>query len=680
MQYLKRMLGRGLERILGFFKKDARRWTVVLPDGDKVTYAGIQWLAKRANLYEKDFTRPGTASLRTNIRRNQSLAMKTLCRDRYLGILLESGTYTPENMFVIRNPYGEAPLAALALFQTSDPCRVRATVKGDRDTEDYSMELPPERMHRVPILGLYAGRENVVEIELLDLKGNVLKKRVIPIRTRELPVDLQDLFVIKKVSKNPAFKNILISGGLDIRTCAFDRTGAIRYYLRRQVKGYGVFPLAGGRFFFMEKRVSRPTYSNPTSVQGHDMDYLGRVHKTYLSEKGVHHTIEEKTPGGNLLAGSGTMEGHTEDLVEELDRDTGKIVYQLRMDQILDDTYVDWPDWAHVNSAAYYEEDDSLLISLRNLHSVVSVDYTTKKLRWILAPPDFWEGTAMESQVLRPVGDVRWFYQQHSAYFLEREEGDDPDCRKVILFDNHWARRRKSDGFDDDKQSYVTIYEINEKERTVRLDRSFGHRKAKIRSNGIYCPGQRRLYSMAGMYAKPLDGCYGGIYEYDYDTGKCLSRIYVKPGFFRAYDFTPDAGELAEPIHYDREREDYFCGDLQRPERLTGREAGGVDFGRCAGKAFSPKDIYIEEDVLFVGGIDHEIYRIYLIGKQDVYQAVYNDTEQTMPKEFGDAWYRICTWLDELPADRYELVVDIKGQLVRTGKWIEKTADPVMPA
>lgn len=272
-----------------------------------MTYAGIKWLAKRSKQFEKEFTRVGTAAIRTNISCHQSAALKTLCRDRYLGIVLESGTYNFDHIFVIRNPYGEAPLTALALFQTSEPCAVRVTVKGDHETEDYTSEVPPARLHRVPILALYAGRENIVQLQLLDKNGGLLRERTILVPTKNLPSYLRDLIDIKKMSKDPAFKNILISGGLDINTCAFDRTGQIRYYLRRPVKGYGVFPLAGGRFYFMEKRVSRPTYTNPTAVQGHDMDYMGRVFKTYFSEKGIHHTVEEKTPGGNLLVGTGTI-------------------------------------------------------------------------------------------------------------------------------------------------------------------------------------------------------------------------------------------------------------------------------------------------------------------------------------------------------------------------------------
>lgn len=672
MQYIRGKLKGVKDKVAKILGGDTGKKTITMPDGGRVTYAGISWLSQRADLYQKNFTRLGTAAIRSNLSRHQSLAMKTLCRDHYLQILLESGTYTFDHIFLIRNPYGEAPLAALALFQTSDPCCVRVTIEGRHDTGDDVYVLPPARLHRVPILGLYAQYRNTVHLELLDDKGNILKEHIFPVVTKKMPSDLADVIHVEKRTEHPAFKKIMLSGGLDIRTVAYDEVGDIRYYLRQQVKGYGIFPLAGGHFLFMEKRVSRPTFSNPTAAQSHDMDYLGRVYKTYFSEAGIHHTVEEKTPGGNLLAGSGTMEGHTEDLVAEIDRETGKVVYSLRMDQIFDDTYIDWIDWAHVNSAAYYEEEDALLISLRNLHSVICVDYTTKELRWLFAPTVFWKGTAMKSKLLQPVGDVPWSYQQHAAFFLDREEGEDPDIRRMIVYDNHWVGRRKAKKFDKDTLSYVSIYEINEKEMTVRLDRRFGHRKSKIRSNGIYCPRERRVYAMAGMFATPLDEEYlGAVYEYDYDTGECLGETYVKPGFFRAYEFAPDAAALTEPIQYDPKTEDYFCGDLKRPVRLSDEEAEEVKNAKYKRVLYSSEDLFLEEDVLFVWGVDHHVKKICLAGKRNTYVTSFEDTHQTM-EIFVNAKYHVCTWLDELPPDHYKLILKVDDQYQNTGKWIEK--------
>ena len=75
---------------------------------------------------------------------------------------------------------------------------------------------------------------------------------------------------------------------------------------------------------------------------------------------------------------------HTEDCVIEIDRQTGEIVWQLNMAEIFDETYQNMMDWCHVNSAAYYEKDRTILISLRNVHAVICVDFDTIRLRWIL--------------------------------------------------------------------------------------------------------------------------------------------------------------------------------------------------------------------------------------------------------------------------------------------------------
>ena len=52
------------------------------------------------------------------------------------------------------------------------------------------------------------------------------------------------------------FKLIFITGGVDLRTCAFDSSGNIRYFLSRNVKGYGVFRMSNGRFLFSDKEIS----------------------------------------------------------------------------------------------------------------------------------------------------------------------------------------------------------------------------------------------------------------------------------------------------------------------------------------------------------------------------------------------------------------------------------------
>ena len=50
------------------------------------------------------------------------------------------------------NPYGEAPLTALLLFETKKACRVRVTVIGKSACTDFSYELPEQKKHRVPVI------------------------------------------------------------------------------------------------------------------------------------------------------------------------------------------------------------------------------------------------------------------------------------------------------------------------------------------------------------------------------------------------------------------------------------------------------------------------------------------------------------------------------------------------
>jgi hypothetical protein len=641
----------------------SRLQKITLKDGCVVWMCGVGWLASRAKKYEPAFQREHTAEIRSNIYEETMYALKTQTRDYYLEKMLRSGEYTFQNMFVVRNPYGEAPLTALALFETENPCRVRVTVRGDIPETDYVANIPAEKYHRVPILGLYAGRENKVRIELIDEGGNVAASHTMPIVTKPLPADLRDIVEPKKVSDNPAFENIMISGGLGIKTCVFDREGKIRYFLRRLVRGYGIFPLSNGHFFYMEKEISTPSYSNPQCVQSYDMDYLGRVFRCYLTKDGVHHTVEEKE-GGNILAGSNTMLEHTEDMVIEIDRKTGEIVWSVTMEELFDKHYQNMMDWAHVNSAVYYEKDKSILLSLRNIHTVCLVDYETKKLRWMLSDPKFWAKTTMTDKILKPIGDVPWVYQQHAAFELDEDFDGNPDTKHIMVFDNHWARRRKAKSFDNDTLSYVSIYTVNEKEFTVSLYKRFGMPKTRIRANGIYCPEKGRIYGMAASYAEPIEKNAGGIYEFDFETGEVLSEFGVKPGFFRAYNFEPDYEELVKPVG---RIENYVGGELRRPEK--------VEKSMQFPKRQKVTDVAIayarQEDILHVRGVDHQILAVYFVGSEGTYVVRFEDTYQTM-EIFETNEYFLALQFDNLPSDHYSIYLDVNGELQNTGKWIEK--------
>lgn len=648
-------------------RKSYRNKAIRLEDGAEVVVWGLGVLDRQAKNYRDRFTRVQVAQYKTNIRQEYSLAVKTQSRDFVLESMLNSGEFTFDHMFVIRNPYGESPLTALALFVTEQSCQVRVTTKGKTKDTDYIVTLPATRKHRVPIFGLYPDCENQVVIELLDDCKHTLLSHTISIRTKGLPADLQKCIQVKKKAEDPAIPFVMINGGVDIHTCVFDKEGDIRFFLRRKSRGYGIFPLEKGHFFYMEKDMGTPSFSNPQTVQSHDMDYFGRVFKTYHTINGVHHTAEEKI-GGNILAGSNTMLEHTEDMVIEIDRNTGEIVWSLEIWDLFDDKYKDLMDWCHVNSAAYYKKDESVLISLRNIHSVICVDYGTKKLRWLLSDPEFWAGTEMTKYLLQPVGEVPWVYQQHAAYEVEEDFDGNPDTKHIMIYDNHWAKRRKAKSFDKDPLTYVSFYDVNEKEMTVKLFKRFASPKTRIRANGIYLHDKGRVYNMAGAYAEPVDGDGGGVFEYDFETGEVLSEYGVKPGFFRGYPFEPDFDELVKPME---QRKDYFGGKLREPQKMTQDEYEQVVSVKAKLVKSPAVDYCMQEDILLVQAQDHQLEKIYLFGQKGKFQIDYSDTKQTMPV-FSKMVYFHTADLDCLPCDRYELFVQVKGEFQKTGKYIEK--------
>ncbi len=645
-----------------------KKSVIKLSDGAKVVFWKPAMMNQESKKYEGMFRRDSIDHIKTNMKRETSLSVKTMARDYLLEQMLDGGTYTFDHMFLVRNPYGEAPLVALALFCLEEPARVRVTTIGDTPETDYVSVFPKSDRHRVPILGLYPARENKALIELLDDDDHVIDSHTIPVETAHLTKDLRGAVTVKKIAKDPAYDYIMINGGVNIHTCAFDKEGKIRYFLKRNPRGYGIFPLSKGHFFYMEKHISVPSFSNPQTVESYDMDYMGRVYRTYLVENGVHHTAEEKCDG-NILVGSNTMLEHTEDRVIELDRDTGEIVWSLDIWDVFDDTYKDRMDWAHVNSAGYYERDHSVLISLRNVHAVICVDYDTKKMKWMLSDPAFWEDSHMMEYILKPVGDVPWTYQQHAAFELDPESDSDPDTKRIIVYDNHYPKRRKVKKYDKDPLSYVAIYDVNEKEKTVKLHKRFASPKVKIRANGIYIPDKGRLYNMAACYDEPIDGDVGGIYEYDYDTGEVVSEFGIKPGFFRAYEFDPCVEELAKPLHLTG---DYMCGDIKRPQKMSHEEYTEVSSRESVPENRSTIRYRIQEDLFFLRNKDHEVKKVYFMGSDAGYIVHYDDTYQTM-QIFSEMVYIIAMKLDTLPPDRYEIYLETEDAYMKAHKYIEFT-------
>src|SRR5690625_631943 len=79
----------------------------------------------------------------------------------------EKDDYTVMNPFVKLDPYDASPLSALVMFDTKEPVTVEVRTGTEKYEETIKKEWEKgETEHAIPILGLYPGVENKVEIKI----------------------------------------------------------------------------------------------------------------------------------------------------------------------------------------------------------------------------------------------------------------------------------------------------------------------------------------------------------------------------------------------------------------------------------------------------------------------------------------------------------------------------------
>lgn len=646
-----------------------------------------------AEEYEKKAGTKNAAGIETDIPEKRSQAEKSRVQERGFDRLLKSGKYNEEHILVVINPYCQAPLTAILLFVTEQPCRIRTYLS---DGTLYSHVTEYEKEHRIPIFGLRAGCCNEVTVQVLDMAGRIVRTNKLHLYTRELPDMLSHMVHVQKHTKDSASPLTFVYGGDAKYPYAFDENGEIRYYLNRNPKAYGLFPISQGRFLFLVKRFSAPSFANPHSVLCQEMDFFGRVIREYYVPEGIHHDGCEMEPGGNLLVASSSENEWVEDTLIEIERKTGKIVKRLCLTEILGDhPYFDYFDWAHINTVSYRPVDHTVLVCLRNLHTVLQLDWRTNEICWMFSDPVVWNGTPYADKVLTPVGDISFSYQAHAAYWLESEEKQPGAKNPLILYDNHWHKRRPVKGFDNDSKSYVRIYEIDEKGKTVSLRKSYGNVKSKIRSNGILL--KDRVFSMSGYLNEPQKGYDGLITEFDKDSGEVINQYLTCNSFYRAYPFFADYDSLSQPIPCQGDAilgtetkvwracaRETLCDAVRQPwfrmprwhkkvrkivrkeERMKQYDEQQMQRERKC--QISRVKVRFYDRFLLVFGRDHLVDKVYLEGKECVYEADYSRTVQKVPSLFSRFRYYLTMPVGNLPLGDYGIYIEVDGCIYRTGK------------
>ncbi len=594
-------------------------------------------------------------------------------KDTVIENILNKKYYTFDNALFIINPFGCSPLSGLFIFNTEKPCKVKYTIKGKRGSDNYTnCDETWTNRHKVPVLGMYDGGITHITFYLIDKNNNEIQETTIRIKLPRTGPVLRNAISIKKYEKTPV-PFLMATGGYSGTNYAFDSNGNIRWYLTTPVHPYGVHVLSNGHLLVPDKRMRRPNYGNAHSVIAYEMDFLGRIYRNIYHQSDFHHWAVSREDNGNLLiATSSRYDTYMENSVDEMDKDTGKIIRTINANNIFDSTYVTRYDWAHINAFEYIPGEDAIIASYRNIHTIAKIDLNTQEIIWLLANPDFYKGTEQEAKVLAPAPGIKWFFQQHGVKILEHINTGNEKKIKITLFDNHTANRRPVNYFDDVKKSNIMVFTINEKEMSVEMNQCITVPLSITRSNVEFDKTTNSIYAMCANIKDEEVDSRAKILGYNYNTGECITDISLNNDFFVAKfldfnlqsvqntcneDYPLYIGELYMPVKEKEIPEDYNEGNYL-PDEIKKK-----------------LNFTLTGNILQISCKDHSLPKIFLYNKDNIYVQYFNDTEQ-LTKIFKEHIYTISVPLQGIDKGKYQAGIEYIDNdsnicLYNTGYWID---------
>ncbi|MEA5077745.1 MAG: aryl-sulfate sulfotransferase [Anaerolineaceae bacterium] len=394
----------------------------------------------------------------------------------------QAGAYTFAAPYIVQDPYDMNPLSALLIYEAVEAGEVEVTIQGDDAASTFTYVKTSKTSHfEVPIIGLYAGRENII-----TLKNGQGETKQLSITTEPLPVDFQRFTLEASLPEK-------MEPGVTLFTPCFEQTytaildanAQVRAYLTNKYMAHGTaMILAGNGHMLSTGDEYKQIPYNMTSLW--EFNWLGKVFKEIEVPNGVHHNITELA-NGDILAVSNNREmftsGTREDVAVIIDRETGKVKKEYDFRNILDekrDPYTHFHpnivnlqniDWMHMNAAILDSADNLLIVSSPIQSQVVAIDPDTSEIQWILGPHEGYEGTSafLARYLLTPVGEgFEWQWGQHDPMILP-DFDNNPDTLDLLLFDNGQSRSfTQADAVSpENNYSRAVHYRIDLKAKTV---------------------------------------------------------------------------------------------------------------------------------------------------------------------------------------------------------------------
>ncbi len=577
-------------------------------------------------------------------------------KDIVIGNILNKGHYKFNNALFITNPFGYSPLSGLLVFNTNEPCKVKYTIKGRKRSGDYTnCDETFTTKHQVPVLGLYDGCINTITFYLLDKDNNELQSNTIRVRCSRIGAALRGSLAVSKPDKSSHF--LMATGGYSSVNYAFDHNGNIRWYLTMPVHPYGVHMLSNGHILVPDKRMRRPNYGNAHSVIAYEIDLLGRIYKNIYHKSGFHHWAVSKENDGNFLIATSSMDDtYMENTIDELDKNTGGVLRSVNANHLFDKTYVTRYDWAHINSFEYIPEEDAVIASYRNIHTIAKISLKSNEIIWILANPVFYKNTKQEDKVLTPGGDTKWFFQQHGVKILKRFNENGNRKIQIAFFDNHTANRRPVKYFDNVQKSNLMVFTIDETNMSAHMDKFIPVPLSITRSNVEFDEQNNCIYAMCANIKDEEIKSRAKILGYNYSTNECVTDISCNNDFFVAKFLDFDLSTIRSTT--EEEDAPLYIGKLYSPVAIE-KLPGNFDKDNLLPANILKKRLSfsLSGNILQISCKDHTVQKVFLYNDNAVFAQYFDDTTQ-LTKIFKDHIYTISIPLEDIDKGKYQIAIE----------------------
>lgn len=384
-----------------------------------------------------------------------------------------------DNPKVILNPYKNSPLTALVIFKSDNEITPSVTIEGKDEYTSISHNFTSNTEHFLPIYGLYPDYNNKVTISYQKDDETISKQ--IDIKTEPLPENVAkaDITTVDKANLDNSL--YFFSPSSKSLAAAYDINGDVRWYLT-QTTSWDNKRLKNGHILISTERI----INTPYYMTGmYEIDLLGKIYKEYSIPGGYHHDYFEM-PNGNLLVASDNFSATNdtvEDYLVEIDHETGEIAREFDLKRLIptqntgNENYSS-ADWFHNNSVWYDENTNSIILSGRHADAVVSMDYDTATLNWIIGDPTGWP-ESLQKYFFTPVGEeFEWQWSQHAA--MVTPEG------YIFLFDNGNNKSKNKEAYVPASSSYSrgVMYKIDTNSMTIEQIYQYG----KERGSDFYSP------------------------------------------------------------------------------------------------------------------------------------------------------------------------------------------------